>query len=44
MRGKEIARERQAAAINFYQSVLQEVRAVYRGGQEILSELLEMEE
>lgn len=40
-RGKEIAKDRQASAVSFYRSMLQEVRAGYCEGKELLQEILE---
>ncbi|MBD5457757.1 MAG: HD domain-containing protein [Lachnospiraceae bacterium] len=40
-RGKEIAKGRQTSAESFYQSMLQEVRASYCEGRELLQEILE---
>lgn len=40
-RGREIANGRRAAAVDFYQSMLQEVRAPYYEGRELLCGLLE---
>lgn len=40
-RGKEIAKSRQTSAVNFYRSMLQEVRASYCEGREFLQEILE---
>lgn len=39
-RGKEIAMERQDAAVSFYQNLLREVGSVYQNGTKMLAELL----
>ncbi|MDE7339181.1 MAG: HD domain-containing protein [Lachnospiraceae bacterium] len=39
VRGKEIAKARQDSAVNFYRSMLQEVRAGYGEGRELLREV-----
>lgn len=41
VRGKEIAQDRRSSAVNFYQSMLHEVRASYREGKGLLREMLE---
>lgn len=43
VRGKEIARQRQAAAVNFYQNMLQEVSVLHRDGNKLLGELFDKE-
>ena len=40
-RGKELARERQEAAVAFYQNMLKEVRAIYQSGNRMLDEYIE---
>lgn len=40
-RGKEIAKDRQASAVSFYQSMLREVCASYCEGRELLAEILD---
>lgn len=42
-RAKEIAMERRASAVSFYQSILQEIRSTHQYGKELLDHIIDSE-